>query len=157
MKHDKNIYVVSAGTIEKLNLLLTSTTFPRIFKEVKCVLSRGQSQKKRLIDSYFRFTQNIIKISLNKKSLFITYKPIHETVIKFSHETIEEKANKIIDQMKTAKRKGMTVMFYSGIIGSISGKIDVTKRIMSTFINYLHKQPANRFIINPSLMNPVWM
>jgi hypothetical protein len=44
----------------------------------------------------------------------------------------------------------MTIMFYSGIIGSIPGKIDVAKKIMSTFIDYLHKQSSDLFIINPS-------
>ncbi len=151
LKHDRNLYVLSDGTRETLNLLLVSTTFSRIFKEVDCVVSRGQSQKKRLIDSHFRFTQNIINISIIRKSLFITYKPRHNAFIKFSHQALEEKANRIIDQMKSAKRKGMTVMFYSGIIGSIPGKIDVAKKIMTTFIDHLHKQSTNLFIINPSL------
>ncbi|OGR24733.1 MAG: hypothetical protein A2277_19965 [Desulfobacterales bacterium RIFOXYA12_FULL_46_15] len=151
LKHDRNLYVVSDGTIENLNLLLVSTSFSRIFKEVDCVISRGRSQKKRLIDTHFRFTQNIINITVIKKSLFINYKPRHEAFIKFSHQALEEKANKITDQMKSAKRKGMTVMFYSGIIGSIPGKIDVAKKIMTTFIDYLQKQSANLFIINPSL------
>jgi uncharacterized protein with ATP-grasp and redox domains len=150
LKHDKNIYVVSDGTREDLNLLLTSTTFSRIFKEVDCVISRGKTQKKRLIDSHFQFTQSIINISLEKKELLITYKPSHPDFIKFSHEDLEKKANEIIDQMKSAKKKGMTVMFYSGIIGSIPGKIDVAKKIMSTFIDHLHKQSADLFIINPS-------
>ncbi|MBU8849578.1 MAG: DUF89 family protein, partial [Desulfobacterales bacterium] len=150
LKHDKNIYVVSDGTRENLNLLLASTTFSRIFKEVDCVISRGIVQKKRLIDSHFRFTQNIINISLDKKELLITHKPRHPDFIKFSHKGLEEKANKIIDQMESAKKKGMTIMFYSGIIGSIPGKIDVAKKIMSTFINYLHKQSSDLFIINPS-------
>ncbi|MCD4720606.1 MAG: ARMT1-like domain-containing protein, partial [Desulfobacula sp.] len=150
LKHDKNIYVVSDGTTEVLNLLLTSTTFSRIFKEVDCVISRGNTQKKRLIDSHFKFTQSIINISLDKKGLLLTYKPRHPDFIKFSHEDLEEKANEIIDQMKSAKKKGMKVMFYSGIIGSIPGKIDVAKKIMSTFIEYLHKQSADLFIINPS-------
>jgi uncharacterized protein with ATP-grasp and redox domains len=151
LKHDKNIYVVSDGTREDLNLLLASTTFSRIFKEVDCVISRGMTQKQRLIDSHFSFTQPIINISLEKKTLMVTYKPRHPDVIKFSHEQLEEKANKIIDQMKSAKKKGMTVMFYSGIIGSIPGKIDVAKKIMSTFIDHLKKQSANLFVINPSL------
>nr|NJM04081.1 protein-glutamate O-methyltransferase family protein [Desulfobacula sp.] len=151
LKHDKNLYVISDGTRETLNLLLVSTTFSRIFKEVDCVITRGRSQKKRLIDSHFRFTQNIINISVIKKSLFITYKPRHDAFVKFSHQALEEKANRIIDQMKSAKKRGMTVMFYSGIIGSIPGKIDVAKKIMSTFIDYLHKQSADLFIINPSL------
>ena len=150
LKHDKNIYVVSDGTRENLNLLLASTTFSRIFKEVDYVISRGMTQKKRLIDSHFRFTQNIINISLDKKQLLITYKPQHPDFIKFSHENLEEKANKIIDQMESVKKKGMTVMFYSGIIGSIPGKIDVAKKIMSTFIDHLHQQSSDLFIINPS-------
>ena len=151
LKHDKNIYVVSDGTRETLNLLLTSTTFSRLFKEVDCVVSRGISQKKRLIDSHFQFTQNIINISREKKSLRITYKPRHPDVIKFSHGALEEKANNIIDQMKSAKKNGMTIMFYSGIIGSIPGKIDVAKILMNTFIEHLKKQSANLFVINPSL------
>ena len=150
LKHDKNIYVVSDGTMENLNLLLVSTTFSRIFKEVDCVISRGKTQKERLIDSHFRFTQNIINISLDKNQLLITYKPKHPGFIKFSHKALEEKANEIIDQMESAKKKGMTVMFYSGIIGSIPGKIDVAKKIMRTFIDYLHKRSSDLFIINPS-------
>lgn len=150
LKHDKNIYVVSDGTREDLNLLLASTTFSRIFKEVDCVISRGTTQKKRLIDSHFQFTQNIINISLEKKGLTVTYKPRHPDFIQFSHEQLEEVANKIINEMKTAIKKGMTVMFYSGIIGSIPGKIDIAKKIMSTFIDHLYKQSADLFIINPS-------
>jgi len=150
LKHDKNIYVVSDGTRENLNLLLASTTFSRIFKEVDCVISRGKTQKELLIDSHFQFTQNIINISLDKKGLLITYKPSHPAFIKFSHKDLEERANKIIDQMKSAKKKNITVMFYSGIIGSIPGKIDVAKKIMTIYIEHLHKQSANLFIINPS-------
>ncbi len=151
MKYDKNLYVISDGTRETLNLLLVSTTFSRIFKEVDWVVSRGLSQKKRLIDTHFQFTQNIINISVVKKSLVVSYKPRHRDVIKFSHQTLEEKANRIIDEMKAAKKKGMTVMFYSGIIGSIPGKIDVAKKIMSIFIDHLRNKSANLFIINPSL------
>jgi len=150
LKHDKNIYIISDGTRENLNLLLTSTTFSRIFKEVDCIISRGTGQKKRLIDSHFRFTRNIINITLDNGTLQITSKSSHPDAINFSHEDLEKKANEIIDQMKTAKKKNMTVMFYSGIIGSIPGKIDVAKKIMSTFIDHLQKQSADLFIINPS-------
>ncbi len=150
LKHDKNIYVFSDGTREDLNLLLASTTFSRIFKEVDCVISRGATQKGILIDSHFRFTQNIINITLEKKVLNITCKERHPEFIKFSHHQLEEKADKIIQEMKRAKKRGMTVMFYSGIIGSIPGKIDVAKKIMSTFIDYLHKRSTDLFIVNPS-------
>ena len=150
LKQDKHIHVVSDGTREKLNLLLVSTTFSRIFKEVDCVISRGLEQKETLIDSHFNFTQNIINISQEKQSLLITCKPRHPDFIKFSHGQLEEKANKIIEQMKLSKSKGMTIMFYSGIIGSIPGKIDVAKKIMTTFIEYLKSKSASLFIINPS-------
>lgn len=150
LKHDKNLYVVSDGTREKINLLLTSTTFSRIFKEVDCVISKGMAQKKRLIDSHFRFTQTIINISANKDHLLVSRKLRHPDFIKFSHGQLEEKANAIIQEMISAKNSGMTVMFYSGIIGSIPGKIDVAKKIMSVFTEYLNKRSANLFIINPS-------
>lgn len=150
LKHDKNIYVVSDGTREDLNLLLTSITFSRIFKEVDCVISRGKIQKHILIDSHFQFTQNIINIRVKKNELLISHKPRHSNFIKFSHEQLEAKAKKIVDEMKDAKKKGMTIMFYSGVIGSIPGKIDVAKKIMTTFIDHLTKQSADLFIINPS-------
>jgi hypothetical protein len=44
----------------------------------------------------------------------------------------------------------MTVIFYSGIIGSIPGKIQMAKRIMSVFVYHLKSQSAKTFIINPS-------
>ncbi|MDD9304326.1 MAG: DUF89 family protein [Desulfobacter sp.] len=150
-KQDENLYVVSDGTQENLNLLLVSTTFSRIFKEVDCVISRGEEQKKRLIDTHFKFTRDIINISKTDGDLSITFKPRHPEFINFAHTDLEEKADRIIDQMKSAKAKNMTVMFYSGIIGSIPGKIDVAKKIMSCFIDHLFGQASDLFIINPSL------
>lgn len=52
--------------------------------------------------------------------------------------------------MVDAKKKGMTVIFYSGIIGSVPGKIKTAKKIMSVFIQRLKEQFAMTFIINPS-------
>jgi len=52
--------------------------------------------------------------------------------------------------MADAKARGMTVIFYSGIIGSIPGKIEMAKKIMSVFIRHLMEQSAQTFIINPS-------
>ena len=44
----------------------------------------------------------------------------------------------------------MTVIFYSGIIGSIPGKIQIAKKIMALCIQNLKNQFAQTFIINPS-------
>lgn len=150
LKLDENLYVVSDGTRENLNLLLVSISFSRIFKEVDCVISRGPEQRNRLINTHFQFTRDIINITAETGGLTITHKPRHPDFINFSHRDLEEKAGRIIDQMVSAKEKNMTVMFYSGIIGSIPGKIDVAKKLMSTFIDYLIEQSDNLFIINPS-------
>jgi len=151
LRSDYNIFVVSDGTLENLNLLLTSTTFARIFKEVDGIISRGHDQKRRFFDSHFQFTQDILNISQNDRgSVSICHKPKHPAVIKFSHKDLENKARTIIDQMENAKKQGMTVVFYSGIIGSIPGKIAMAKKIMSVFIEFLEKHQAMTFIINPS-------
>ncbi len=149
-KLNNNIYIISDGTKESLNLLLVSTTFSRVFKEVNFVVSRGAVQKRRLIDSHFKFTQDIINIYLDNNNVCISFKPKSSKCIRFSHQELEEKAQLIIDQMKAAKQENMTVMFYSGIIGSIPGKIDMAKKIMSTFIKYLEQEFSNLFVINPS-------
>ncbi|MBL7179981.1 MAG: hypothetical protein ISS65_07190 [Desulfobacterales bacterium] len=151
LRSDYNIFVVSDGTLENLNLLLTSTTFARIFKEVDGIISRGHDQKRRFFDSHFQFTQDILNISQNDRgSVSICHKPKHPAVIKFLHKDLENKARTIIDQMENAKKQGMTVVFYSGIIGSIPGKIAMAKKIMSVFIEFLEKHHAMTFIINPS-------
>jgi len=151
LRRDYNIFVISDGTRENLNLLLTSTTFGRIFKEVDGVISRGHQQKRRFFDTHFQFTQDIFNISeAPRGSVAISYKPKHPSVIKFSHKDLENKAETIIEQMESAGKKGMTVVFYSGIIGSIPGKIDMAKKIMSVFVEFLKKQSAMTFIINPS-------
>ena len=151
LRGDVSTLALSDGTSENLNLLLTSTTFARIFKEVDAVMSRGEDQRRRFFDTHFQFTQDIYSIVGQKDgSLSIRYKPRHPEVIKFSHEDLEKKALTIIDRMKAAKSKGMTVIFYSGIIGSIPGKIETAKRIMSTFVNHLTEQSALTFISNPS-------
>jgi hypothetical protein len=151
LRGDVPVLALSDGTNENLNLLLVSTTFARIFKEVDSVISRGEDQRRRFFDTHFHFTQDIFSIAPGADgSVSILFKPRHPAVIKFSHHDLERKANAIIDQMKTAKNKGMTVIFYSGIIGSIPGKIKMAKHIMSLFVDHLKKQSAMTFIINPS-------
>jgi uncharacterized protein with ATP-grasp and redox domains len=151
LKSDKNIMAISDGTREDVNLLLASTTFARVFKEVECVISRGADQRRRFFDTHFRFTQDIYSIAKDENgSASIWYKPKHPAVIKFSHKDLENKAQAIISQMEAAKQKRMTVIFYSGIIGSIPGKITMAKKIMSTYTHYLKEQSVSTFIINPS-------
>ena len=151
LRSDHNILFFSDGTRENVNLILASTTFARIFKEVDCVVSRGNDQNRRFFESHFQFTQDIYNISGGDNgSVVISHKPHHPKVIKFSYRDLESKADDIIQKMKNAKKSGMTVMFYSGIIGSIPGKVEIAKKVMSTFVQYLVEQSAQTFIINPS-------
>ena len=151
LKSDKNIMAVSDGTCENLNLLIASTTFARVFKEVECVISKGPDQRRRFFDTHFRFTQDIYSIAEDENgSASIWYKAKHPAVIRFSHNDLTRKAQAIISQMQAAKDKGMTVIFYSGIIGSVPGKVDMAKKIMLTYTQCLKDQSARTFIINPS-------
>jgi len=151
LKGDKDVMAISDGTRENLNLLFVSTTFARVFKEVDGIISKGPDQRRRIFDTHFRFTQDVYSISRDENgSTSIRYKVKHPNVIKFSHKDLERKARAIISEMEKAEGKGMTVMFYSGIIGSIPGKEAMAKKIMSTYTQYLKDQSASTFIINPA-------
>ena len=151
LKSDKHIMAISDGTREELNLLLTSATFARVFKEVDGVISKGLDQQRRLFDTHFSFTQNIFSISKDETGTpSISYKARHPGVIKFTHRALEEKAQAIISKMQEAKQQGMTIMFYSGIIGSMPGKEAMAKKIMSTYVQLIKQHSAKTFIINPS-------
>jgi hypothetical protein len=151
LRSDYNIIVISDGTRENVNLLLASTTFARLFKEVDGVISRGPDQKRRFFGSHFQFTQDIFNISAGEDGgVMVSFKPRHPEVIKYTYNELEDKAKAIIEEMRAAKQKDMTVMFYSGIIGSIPGKLQMAKKIMSVFINHLRQEYALTFIINPS-------
>ncbi len=151
LKGNQNIIVVSDGTQETTNLLMVSTTFARIFREVDCVITKGQKQYRRFFATHFRFTQDIYNFSKGEdNAVCIHYKPKHPNAIRFSTGELEKKSGTIIRQMEDAKKNGMTVIFYSGIIGSIPGKIDMAKKIMSVYTESLRKQYLKTFIINPS-------
>jgi uncharacterized protein with ATP-grasp and redox domains len=151
LRGENPIIVISDGTSEILNLMLTSTTFARIFKEVDAVISRGRDQKRRLFETHFQFTRDIFNIAGTPRgSVQISYKPKHPASIKFSLAELDQKAKAIIEQMAQSKQEGMTVIFYSGIIGSIPGKIQIAKKIMALCIQNLKNKFARTFIINPS-------
>ncbi|MFC1886626.1 ARMT1-like domain-containing protein, partial [Thermodesulfobacteriota bacterium] len=151
LRSDHTIIPIPDGTREDLNLLLTSRTFARAFKEVDGVISRGRVQRRRLCDTRFQFTQDIFNICTDETgAISIRYKPKHPSVIKFSHKDLENRAKAIIERMEQAKKKGMTVIFYSGIIGSIPGRVDMAKKVMTVFIEHLKSLSTMTFIINPS-------
>ncbi len=151
LKQEQHVLAISDGTMEDLNLLLVTTTFARVFKEADLVVSRGEAQRRRFFDTHHGFTQDILSVALDEDGgVSVEYKPRHPSVIKFSLRDLEKKAEDIVAAMRKAKEEGMTVVFYSGIIGSIPGKIDMAKKIMTVFVARLREQSANTFIVNPS-------
>ena len=151
LKGHRNILLVSDGTHEITNLLRASTSFARIFKEADGVISKGPEQYDCFFNTHFRFTRDIFNISKDKEgATCVHYKPKHPKATRFSHEELEKRAHSIIQQMEDARKEGITVIFYSGIIGSIPGKIDMAKKIMSVSIQLLKEQYSKTFIINPS-------
>ncbi|MBU1397993.1 MAG: hypothetical protein KKH85_03735, partial [Proteobacteria bacterium] len=63
IRSDNEIIAISDGIHENVNLLLSSTTFARFFKEVDFIISRGHDQKRRFFDTHFQFTQDIYNVS----------------------------------------------------------------------------------------------
>ena len=150
-KRDKPFQIIADGSMEELNLLLCSVTFARVFKEVDGVISRGLSQRSLLFETDFEFTQPVFSIAPTEDAaLSVLYKPRSSKVVSFSTDELEAQAAKIVDGMRQAKREGMTVMFYSGIVGSIPNETETAIQVMTTFVADLKKNQAGTHIINPS-------
>lgn len=151
LRNDYPFKVITDGTMEKLNLARTSVTFARAFKEVDGVIARGQDQRRRFFETNFEFTQDIYSVAPNGDfGLSVLFRPRCPRAVRFSTASLQEKAEKIIATMRQAKSEGMTVMFYSGIVGSIPGETDQAVEVMTRFIEDLQEQQAGTFIINPS-------
>jgi hypothetical protein len=152
LKTDTQLFIISDGTQERLNFLLTSTTFARMFKEADVVISKGEEQYRRLFGSPFRFTRDIFNIRLDEdgQEIIVSYKPKHPEAVKFSEQDLKEKAQGIIREMDAAKKGGEKVIFYSAIIGSIPGEVDTAIQILAAFVGHLRKAYKKSFIINPA-------
>ncbi|MFH1091241.1 MAG: ARMT1-like domain-containing protein [Pseudomonadota bacterium] len=148
---DRPLQIIPDGTMEDLNLLLASVTFARVFKEVDGIISRGAAQRRLFFEAPFEFIQDIYSISAGPDhTLSIRFKPRCPIAVSFSNEQLEAMALKITTEMRRAKENGMTVMFYSGIVGSVPGETNVAIEIMTTFIEDLQKKQSSTFVINPS-------
>jgi hypothetical protein len=152
LKTDKQLFIISDGTRERLNFLLTSTTLARMFKEADLVVSKGEEQWRRLFATPFQFTRDVFNVRLGEdgREVIISYKPKHPDAVKFSEQDLTEKAQGIIQEMAAAKKKGWKVIFYSAIIGSIPGQIETAVEILTTFVGHLRTTYKNSLIINPA-------
>lgn len=152
LKRDRQLFVVSDGTQERLNFLLASSTFARMFKEADLVISKGREQWRRLFLTPFQFTRDIFNIRLadTGDEVIVSYKPKHPEAVKFSEQDLVEKAQGIIQQMAAARRRGERVIFYSAIIGSIPGQMETAVEILAAFVGHMRRAYRKCFIINPA-------
>ena len=152
LKTDTQLFIISDGTQERLNFLLTSTTFARMFKEADVVISKGEGQWRRLFATHFQFTRDVFNVRLGKEGeeVTVSYKPKHPEAVKFSEQDLKEKAQALIREMTAAKSRGEKVIFYSAIIGSIPGQMETAVLILTAFVSDLRKNYRRSFIINPA-------
>ncbi|MEJ2427491.1 MAG: ARMT1-like domain-containing protein [Deltaproteobacteria bacterium] len=152
LKTDTQLFVISDGTQERLNFLLTSTTFARMFKEADVVVSKGEGQWRRLFATPFEFTRDVFNVRLGPdgQEVIVSYKQKHPEAVKFSEQDLKEKAQALIREMTAAKSRGEKVIFYSAIIGSIPGQMETAILILTAFVSDLRKTYKKSFIINPA-------
>lgn len=149
LQSDKTLFVISDGTQERFNPLLSSVTFARAFKECDLVISRCPSDVPCLMDNRFQYTRDVISVSTGEKGVITAYKPHHESVIRFSVGDLKSKASALIYHLKSKKDAGATVMFYSAIVGSIPHQLETAKEVLNVFVNYLRKRQEGVAIVNP--------
>jgi len=142
--------VISDGTREKFNPYRTSVTFARAWKECDLILAKGKSLHNRLMLNSHSFTRDIVNFYRDEQDGFhLHFRPKPESVRTFSERYISEKAEEIITEMREARDQGKTVMFYSGIIGSVPGQTQVAIEVISAYVKHLREQLADAYIINP--------
>ena len=151
LKSDKTIFVIDDGTQERFNPLLTSVTFARAFKEADEIFIRSPKDAWCIARSSFSYTRNMLLRNLDiTDHLDIMFKPKHPNAVRFSEADLRAKAEALIYHLKMEKRKGKTVMFYSAIVGSIPGQLEMAKKILKVFVNYLRQKHKDVVIINPA-------
>ena len=152
LKRDTQLFIISDGTQERLNFLLASTTFARMFKEADMIISKGEEQYRRLFATPFQFTRDIFNVRLGEdgQEVVVSHKPKHPEAVKFSEQDLKEKAQGIIREMDAARKNGEKVIFYSAIIGSIPGEMETATQILAAFVGHLRNIYKNSLIINPA-------
>lgn len=143
------LLVISDGTREQFNPLLTSITFARAFKEADLVISRCPGSRE-CINNHFKFTRDLVSIVREESGkVDIGRKPHHPAALRFSESALRHKAENLIRMVREEKDQGKTVMFYSAIVGSIPGQLETAKQILNVFVKYLRSTMYDIVIINP--------
>ncbi|NLX18619.1 MAG: hypothetical protein GXY53_04955 [Desulfobulbus sp.] len=146
---DNRFLVISDGTREPFNPLLTSVTYARAFKEADLVVYRSPAGRETIFN-HFQFTRDILSIVPGDDGeIDILFKPHHPKAVRFSRATLRRMAQNLIDMVKLEKAQGKTILFYSAIVGSIPGQLKTAKEILNVFVEYLRSTLHDVVIINP--------
>jgi hypothetical protein len=146
---DNRLLVISDGTREPFNPLLTSVTYARAFKEADLVVYRNPGGRES-ISNHFQFTRDLVSIIPGDDgTIDILLKLHHPKAIRFSRAELRRKAEALINLVEREKVQGKTIMFYSAIVGSIPGQLKTAKEILNVFVEHLRSSLNDVVIINP--------
>ncbi|MDD3620514.1 MAG: hypothetical protein RBR09_08605 [Desulfobulbaceae bacterium] len=150
LRSDRQLLIISDGTLEEFNPLLTSVTFARAFKEADLVINRSPGSLP-CINNHFLFTRDLLSITRqDAMDVSITVKKRHPEIIHFTEQDLRNKAETLIYMVKKQKEKGQKIMFYSAIVGSIPGQLEQAKKILNIFVDHLRSTMENVMVINPA-------
>lgn len=151
LKSDKTLFVISDGTQERFNPLLSSVTFARAFKEVDGVVARSQQDAPCILKTRFQFIRDILTVVTEGRGrVVLREKQHHPNAIRFAEADLRAKAQAMIDALRVQKRLGKTIMFYSAIVGSIPHQLEIAKRVLNAFVVYLRGRQEGVVVINPA-------
>lgn len=147
---DKRLLVISDGTREPFNPLLTSVTFARAFKEADIVISRSPGCRE-IVTNSFQFTRDILSVIPGDDGhIDMELKPHYPGTIRFPQSVLRRKAEDMIAKVRREKESGKKIMFYSAIVGSIPGQLQTAKEVLDVFVAHLRSTLHDVVVINPA-------
>lgn len=148
---EHSFVVISDGTRERFNPYRMSVALARAWKESDLVIAKGYGHYRRLFETEHSYTRDVFCYFRDADGrLRLEFRPKAEWVRSFSESYITAKADELIREMRHARAEGNTVMFYSGVIGSVPGQTSVAIDVMNTFVGYLRDRLDKVHIINPA-------
>lgn len=149
LRSDLKLLVISDGTLEQFNPLLTSVTFARAFKEADLVINRCP-ESAECMNNHFLFTRDLLSITRQESGVVrMALRHRHSRTVRFLEQDLRSKAETLIFMVNIERQRGRKIMFYSAIVGSIPGQLARAKKILNVFVDHLRSTMENVVIINP--------
>lgn len=147
---ENSFVVISDGTRERFNPFRLSVSMSRAWKESDLVIAKGYFNYRRLMMTTHDYTRDILCVFRDPdNALRVDFRPKAKGSVKFGERYISAQAEAIINEMRQAKARGQTVMFFSGIIGSIPGQTQKAIQIINALVKDLRHRLDEVYIINP--------